>query len=292
MGSQPMATHLLLKISFVLCIIHMDCKVRQSIFEYYREKENLSSALLFRGQSGVGKFETARAIALFYTDDFHVHVLKTKVTVDTIRDINQTAVQGTLSNERKFYIIDTSSVLAGAYNALLKILEEPPIHVHFILLYSGGSNLLSTIISRCRVVDFPPYTSEQLVKVLTDMGLSAKFANDSSKMAFGSVTKARELIEKEDEINSVFDWIRLLSGNKYVLYYKGIKKSTVYQASVVVSDWLRKLRIYKSYGFDFGLSYYGFENISYRIIDALISIFESNVPPNLKFLCLGQLLED
>ena len=83
----------------------------------------------------------------------------------------------------------------------------------------------------------------------------------------------------------------MLSGSKHVLYYKGIKKSTVYQANVIL-DWLKKLRVYKTYGFDFGLSYYGFESLKYKIIDGMISIFESNVPPNLKFLCLGQLLED
>lgn len=67
----------------------------------------------------------------------------------------------------RIYIIDEVHMLStGAFNALLKTLEEPPAHVKFILATTEPQKLPATIISRCQRFDFKRISEENLVKRL------------------------------------------------------------------------------------------------------------------------------
>lgn len=81
--------------------------------------------------------------------------------VDNVRDIRSEAVYSPAKAKKRVYIIDEVHMLSqGAFNALLKILEEPPEHVVFILATTEFYKIPATILSRCQRFDFRRITRE------------------------------------------------------------------------------------------------------------------------------------
>ncbi len=75
--------------------------------------------------------------------------------VDNIRELRESVKYAPAVGRRKVYIVDEVHMLsAGAFNALLKTLEEPPDHVMFILATTEPQKLPATILSRCMRLDF------------------------------------------------------------------------------------------------------------------------------------------
>lgn len=84
--------------------------------------------------------------------------------VDNIRDIRQEANFTPARCKYRVYIIDEVHMLStGAFNALLKTLEEPPEHVKFILATTEVHKLPATILSRCQRFDFRRIPSEDMI---------------------------------------------------------------------------------------------------------------------------------
>lgn len=76
-------------------------------------------------------------------------------SVEDIRDLIDRVKYGTILGRTKVYIIDEVHMLStGAFNALLKTLEEPPEHVIFVLATTEPHKILPTILSRCQRYDF------------------------------------------------------------------------------------------------------------------------------------------
>src|SRR5215207_7691946 len=75
--------------------------------------------------------------------------------IDEIRDLRDRVNLAPVAGRMKVYIIDEVHMLtAEAFNALLKMLEEPPEHVVFVLATTEKHKVLPTIISRCQSFDF------------------------------------------------------------------------------------------------------------------------------------------
>lgn len=88
-------------------------------------------------------------------------------SVDNIRSIIDEVVYAPTRASRKVYIIDEVHMLSiGAFNALLKTLEEPPEHVMFILATTEPHKLPATVLSRCQRFDFRRITSGGIAKRL------------------------------------------------------------------------------------------------------------------------------
>jgi len=88
-------------------------------------------------------------------------------SVEDIRQIRETV--NFLPSQAKYrvYIIDEVHMLStGAFNALLKTLEEPPAHVKFILATTEPQKLPATILSRCQRFDFKKISNEYIIKRL------------------------------------------------------------------------------------------------------------------------------
>ncbi|WDF83339.1 DNA polymerase III subunit gamma/tau [Lacticaseibacillus pabuli] len=97
--------------------------------------------------------------------------------VDEIRDIRDKAKYAPAEARVKVYIIDEVHMLStGAFNALLKTLEEPPAHVVFILATTEPNKIPATIISRTQRFDFRRITSSDieghLKEILDDKGIT------------------------------------------------------------------------------------------------------------------------
>ncbi|AEV66888.1 DNA polymerase III subunit gamma/tau [Acetivibrio clariflavus] len=86
-------------------------------------------------------------------------------SVDNVREIRDEVVYAPSKARYKVYIIDEVHMLStGAFNALLKTLEEPPSHVVFILATTEPHKLPATILSRCQRFDFRRIPVESIVK--------------------------------------------------------------------------------------------------------------------------------
>ena len=108
--------------------------------------------------------------------------------VDNIREIREEVAYPPTEGRYKVYIIDEVHMLSiGAFNALLKTLEEPPSYVIFILATTEAHKIPVTILSRCQRYDFRRISQETILKRLED--LMEKEQVDAEEKALRYVAK-------------------------------------------------------------------------------------------------------
>ncbi|MGO1713427.1 MAG: DNA polymerase III subunit gamma/tau, partial [Senegalia sp. (in: firmicutes)] len=91
-------------------------------------------------------------------------------SVDDIRDLKEKVKYPPSKGRYKVYIIDEVHMLSkGAFNALLKTLEEPPSHLIFILATTEPQKLPATILSRCQRYDFKRITVKEIVTTMKNI---------------------------------------------------------------------------------------------------------------------------
>ncbi|OGI27689.1 MAG: DNA polymerase III, subunit gamma and tau [Candidatus Moranbacteria bacterium RIFOXYB1_FULL_43_19] len=99
--------------------------------------------------------------------------------VDNIRELKETVQLPPSALKYKIYIIDEVHMLSGgAFNALLKTLEEPPEHVIFILATTEVHKIPETILSRVQRFDFTRLTVEEIIKRLEEISKLEKVKVD------------------------------------------------------------------------------------------------------------------
>lgn len=102
-----------------------------------------------------GKCDACRMIALGNALDVIEIDAASNTGVDNIRELIERAQFAPVQCRYKVYVIDECHMLSSAaFNALLKTLEEPPLHVVFVLATTDPQRVLPTIISRCQRFDF------------------------------------------------------------------------------------------------------------------------------------------
>ena len=100
--------------------------------------------------------------------------------VDNIRQLKETVALPPNGLKYKIYIIDEVHMLSiGAFNALLKTLEEPPAHAIFILATTELHKVPETIISRCQRFDFARLTQVQIIERLKNIAKNEKVTIDN-----------------------------------------------------------------------------------------------------------------
>ena len=123
--------------------------------------------------------------------------------VENIREIIDQVRYSTASTRYKVYIIDEVHMLSmGAFNALLKTLEEPPSHVVFILATTEIHKVPATILSRCQRFDFKNISSSDITKAVTKIldAEGIRIENDAveyiSYLGAGSMRDALSITEQ------------------------------------------------------------------------------------------------
>lgn len=194
----------------------------------------IAHAYLFAGPRGTGKTTMAKLLAkalncehgmgcqcneckncVAINEGSHPDVLELDAAsnngVDEIRELIDKVKYGTILGRYKVYIIDEVHMLsAGAFNALLKTLEEPPEHVIFILATTEPHKILPTILSRCQRYDFSKVSEEDIrsrVKVVLEkenISYNEEAINLIISLADGGMRDAL----------SILDQVLAYSGNK------------------------------------------------------------------------------
>lgn len=133
-------------------------------------------AILLHGRSGIGLGTTAMALALQLTNKTSVMTItpdeKGSIKIKTIRELYSHT--RTKQAEKLVIIVDDADTMAQpAQNALLKLLEEPPEHVVFILTAHTSQILLPTILSRVQKLEIVPISEKQTSKLLDTLQISS-----------------------------------------------------------------------------------------------------------------------
>ncbi|MCF8462307.1 MAG: DNA polymerase III subunit gamma/tau [Rickettsiaceae bacterium] len=186
--------------------------------------DKLHHAYLLHGIRGVGKTTTARMIANIVNcsqptnqngmvdscklcqncrgveEANHPDIIEfdaaSKTGVDDIRDVLDSCEYRPMLGKYKVFIIDEVHMLSkNAFNALLKVLEEPPSHVMFIFATTELNKIPLTIISRCQKFDLQRISQEKLVKLFEQICIKEgiNFSNDAlALLAIKSDGSARD----------------------------------------------------------------------------------------------------
>lgn len=124
-------------------------------------------------------------------------------SVDNVREIRDEVIYAPSKARYKVYIIDEVHMLSsGAFNALLKTLEEPPSHVVFILATTEPHKLPATILSRCQRFDFRRITIDSIMGRLdtiaeaSNVNLQKEAARLIARMSDGALRDAVSILDQ------------------------------------------------------------------------------------------------
>lgn len=191
------------------------------------ENNNVGHAYLFTGTRGTGKTSTAKIFARAVNcvqskdqepcnecevcrdiiNDNIMDVVEIDAasnnSVDDIRELRESVKYSPTKAKYKVYIIDEVHMLSqGAFNALLKTLEEPPSYIIFILATTEPHKIPATILSRCQRFDFKRVTvndmSERMKKICNEENIEVedKALNLIARNAQGALRDALSILDQ------------------------------------------------------------------------------------------------
>lgn len=195
------------------------------------ERGGLSHAYLFNGPAGVGKTKAGVAFArmllcegespldctdcpsckLFiggnHPDFFHLE--QETVLIEDIRSLISSLELKPYRKRGKVVLVSHAEKLTTqALNAFLKTLEEPDSKTTIILTSENKKNLLPTIVSRARIVNFGLLSDKRVFEYLHDeLGVKKEMSNKISEISAGKIGLAINLANDENLANEAFDLI-------------------------------------------------------------------------------------
>jgi len=165
------------------------------------KKEKIPHALLFAGPSGCGKTTLARILRRELgcgRHDFNELNCADVRGIEEVRKIRQRIQQVPISGKCRIWLIDEAHKLTNdAQNAFLKMLEDTPKHVYFMLATTEPQKLLKTIRTRCTEITVKSLSKKLLIKLIIDTAKKEhrKISKDViDKMVENSYGSARKIL--------------------------------------------------------------------------------------------------
>ena len=216
--------------------------VTQTLVNAFK-KERVAQGYIFTGPRGVGKTTTARIMAKGLncsnskngepcndctvcneiTESRNLDVLEidgaSNRGIEEIRNLRELIKFTPMNAPYKIFIIDEVHMLTNpAFNALLRTLEEPPVHGKFIMCTTDIHNLPATIISRCQRFDFHRLTIEVIRKTINNIISKEELQADSASVD----AIARKSEGSMRDALSILDQVIAFSSEQIV--YKEVEK--------------------------------------------------------------------
>lgn len=222
-------------------------------------EDKISHAYLFLGKDGIGKKLMATAFAekimtkngIFNEADFKIiEPEKDVIKVEVIRNlITEIYIKPTYSSKKVIIINDAHKMNSSAQNALLKVLEEPPLYATLILITSNKEKIIRTILSRVTEVKFDNLSTDELEKIVGNtidltyargsaskalalmendcFTISQELVNLFNKKSFIDINKKINEIKSGDtDIVKIFELVK-------VMYHKDINQDTYKKIKII-----------------------------------------------------------
>ena len=189
-------------------------------------KRSLAPSYLFAGPKGVGKFLTARYFCMSVfceagsegrpcTECFNCRRVlngnhpdvryltneegKLSIGIDEVREGIESVQTCSYEGGYRFWVIDEAQRMTDeAQSAMLKTLEEPPPTLILILISQGEEQLLPTVISRCRRINFKNLSGAELKAFLVKKGYPEDKADVASRISGGSAGTALNFLQDSE----------------------------------------------------------------------------------------------
>lgn len=184
------------------------------------EKDTIPHAILLTGPSGCGKTTLARILSK-KVDCGKMDLIENNCAdfkgIDTIREIRSAMVSSPISGKSRVWIIDECHKLTNdAQNAFLKLLEDTPSHVYFILCTTEPNRLIKTIRTRCTEISVKSLSDKEIEKLISSVckkekiKLSEEVIDKIINVSEGSARKTlvvlhqiRDIKSKEEQLNAI-----------------------------------------------------------------------------------------
>jgi DNA polymerase III subunit gamma/tau len=183
----------------------------KSVLQNALKKDLVKHAYLFSGSKGIGKTTLARIFAnelnvVARNPQTKIDIIEmdaaSNTGIDDIRQLIDSARIPPLVGKYKIYIIDEVHMLSkNAMNALLKILEEPPLYIVFLLATTNPEKLIPTVLSRLTKLNLSNHTNEDIISRLEfiaqkeDVNIEKDALDLIAKRSDGSQRDAINLLE-------------------------------------------------------------------------------------------------
>jgi DNA polymerase-3 subunit gamma/tau len=185
-----------------------------SLLSILNRTEGQPRTFLFYGPSGCGKTTIARIMKNHLQcsdEDFHEYNASNTRGIDTIREIKSASDYKPWLGKVKIYLLDEVHKLTNdAQNAVLKLLEDTPEHVRFILCTTDPEKLLKTIRTRCTTFQVSALPSRSIITLLRSVcraekvpidGNFPKVLEEIARVSDGLPRKALVLLDQVIDLN-------------------------------------------------------------------------------------------
>ncbi|MDH5719109.1 MAG: DNA polymerase III subunit gamma/tau [Spirochaetia bacterium] len=254
------------------------------------EHNHIRQAYLFFGSRGVGKTSTARILAkclncekgtsskpcgacnncVEIAEGRNMDVIEMDAAsnrgIEHIRDLRESARFSPMKSKYKVYIIDEVHMLTNeSFNALLKILEEPPPHVVFIMATTEQHKVPETILSRCQSFAFKKFSNNDIKERLEYILETEKVPYHKeallpiSQKAEGSMRDAISLLDQiiaysgsqPIEAQTVLNLMGILPVQTHIEFLESFKSSNIKQTLLILHNLYNEGQNLKRFLWDF-----------------------------------------